>query len=86
MNFAPEFVDVLRDRALSSTRDMTERIDEDDKYIRGFLSSTKYDPKIQLRRFYLMEQCVDAENFIPGTDDITLPFFFDGYLDVSNMR
>ena len=33
-----------------------------------------------------MEQCVDAENIIPGTDDITLPFLFVGYLDVWNLR
>lgn len=64
---------MLRDRALSSTSDLMARIDEDDRYIRGFLSSRKYQPKIQLRRMYLMEPCVDAENLIPGTDDATLP-------------
>ena len=66
-------MDVLRDRALSSTSDLMARIDEDDRYIRGFLSSTTYHPKIQLRRLYLMEPCVDAENLIPGTEDATLP-------------
>ena len=31
LDFVPEFVNVLRDRALSSTIDLIKRIDEDDK-------------------------------------------------------
>ena len=48
------------------------RIDEDDRYIRSLLTSTRYHANIQLRQFYLIEPCVDAENLIPSTDDVTL--------------
>ena len=57
---------------MTSTSDMLTRINEDDQVIRGFLTSRRYQPKIQLRRLYLMEQCVDAENLIPGTENVAL--------------
>ena len=50
-----------------------------------FLSSTGYHPKIQLRRFYLMEHCLDAGINILCADSTTLLRLFDGYLDISGM-
>lgn len=87
VEFEPDFMDVLRDRAKVSNWDTQGQIDNEEKILKDFAVDCKIlRPQVPLVRFFMMEQCNEQENRLDAMANATLPVTMQQGLNASQQK